>query len=52
MFGKKKRPSVKIPSSVLKREAQKMAKKMIVSEEKRERQRTMREKARDRKSVV
>ncbi|MCF7831019.1 DNA translocase FtsK [Candidatus Gracilibacteria bacterium] len=46
MFGKKKRPSVKIPSSVLKKEAQKMARKMIVSEEKKERQKIMREKAR------
>jgi len=50
MFGKKKRPSVKIPSSVLKKEAQKMAKKMIVSEEKKERQRSMREKARSKAS--
>lgn len=48
MFGKKKKsPSVKIPSGVLKKEAQRMAKQMIKAEEKRERMRIKREKAKE-----
>lgn len=42
---KKKAPSVKIPSSVLKREAEKAAKRMIAAERKKERTRELRVKA-------
>ncbi len=42
---KKKAPSVKIPSSVLKREAEKAAKKMIEAERKKEKQKEIRAKA-------
>ena len=45
MFGKKKSPSVKIPSGVLKREATKAAKKMLAAEKKKERTKLIREKA-------
>lgn len=48
MFGKKKSPSVKIPNSVLKREASKMAKKMLTAEKKKERKKLIREKAKTR----
>ncbi|MCF7905814.1 DNA translocase FtsK [Candidatus Gracilibacteria bacterium] len=48
MFGsKKKRPSVKIPASVLKREAEKMARKMKLAEERKEREREMRARAKE-----
>ena len=46
MTGKK--PSVRIPSSVLKKEAQKMAKKMMLAEKKKERAKEIREKAKTR----
>ncbi len=45
MFGKKKAPSIKIPASVLKREATKQAKKMMAAEKKKERTKLIREKA-------
>lgn len=49
MFGKKKRatPKVRIPSSVLKKEAQKIAKKMIEQETRREKQKVLKEKAKE-----
>jgi len=45
---RKSAPSVKIPASVLRREAQKAAKKMITAEKKKEKLRTIREKAKAR----
>lgn len=45
---RKKAPSVKIPASVLRREAQKAAKKMIMAEKKKEKLRAAREKAKER----
>lgn len=45
MFNKKKSPSIKIPNAVLKREASKVAKKMIAAEKKKERTKVLREKA-------
>ena len=45
MFGSKNRPSVKIPSSVLKKEAEKIARKMRLTEEKKDRDREVRERA-------
>ena len=49
MFGRpRKRPSVKIPASVLRKEAQKQAKKMIQAERKKEATALAREKAKDR----
>ena len=49
MFSKKRKaPSVKIPSSVLKREAEKAAKKMIAAERKRERTKELKAKAKER----
>ncbi len=45
MFSRKKTPSVKIPNSVLKREATKVAKKMVAAEKKKERTKVLREKA-------
>ncbi len=46
MFGRKKSPSVKIPSGILKKEAEKMARKLRMQDEKRERERAIRERAR------
>jgi hypothetical protein len=48
MRSRKSAPSVKIPASVLRREAQKAAKKMITAEKKKEKLRTTREKAKAR----
>ncbi len=46
MFGKKKKsPSVRIPASVLRKEAQKAAKKMLAAEKKKEKSKLLREKA-------
>ena len=45
MFGRKKKPSVSIPSSILKKEAEKMAKKMLKKEEEKERKKILKEKA-------
>lgn len=46
MFGKKKKsPSVRIPASVLRKEAQKAAKKMLAAERKKEQTKVLREKA-------
>lgn len=49
MFGKKKKqtPKVRIPSSILKKEAQKIAQKMIDQEQRREKQKLLREKAKE-----
>jgi S-DNA-T family DNA segregation ATPase FtsK/SpoIIIE len=49
MFGNKKTPTpkVKIPSSVLKKEAQKIAKKMIEQETRKEKQKVLKEKAKE-----
>ncbi len=48
MFGKKKSPTVRIPNSILKREASKMAKKMLTAEKRNERNKLVREKAKGR----
>jgi len=48
MFGRKKSPSVKIPAKILKREAEKAAKKMLTAEKKKEKLREAREKAKNR----
>ena len=49
MFGKRKKaPSVRIPASVLRKEAQKAAKKMLAAERKKERTKILREKAKAR----
>ncbi len=46
MFGKKKKsPTVRIPASVLRKEAQKAAKKMLEAEKRKEKQKLLREKA-------
>lgn len=45
MFGRKKKPSVRIPSTILKKEAEKMARKMMQSEKEKEKKRELREKA-------
>ncbi len=45
MFGTKKKPSVRIPSSILKKEAEKVAKKMMDREKKKEKTKLLREKA-------
>ncbi|PID70706.1 hypothetical protein CSB37_01315 [bacterium DOLZORAL124_38_8] len=48
MFAKKKKsPSVKIPSSVLKKEAEKMAKKMLKQQEEKEKRKLKREKVKE-----
>ncbi len=47
MFGRKKAPAVKIPSSVLKKEAEKIAKQMLKREEDKEKKRIQREKAKE-----
>lgn len=48
MFGKKKKsPSVRIPASVLRKEAQKAAKKMLAAEKKKERTKLLRVKAKE-----
>lgn len=49
MFGKRKKaPSVRIPASVLRKEAQKAAKKMLAAEKKKERTKLLRTKAKER----
>lgn len=48
MVRRKKAPSVKIPASVLRREAQKAARKMIVAEKRKEKLRETRERAKER----
>jgi len=48
MVRRKKAPSVRIPASVLRKEAQKAAKKMLTAEKKKERTRELREKAKNR----
>ncbi len=45
MFSRKKTPSIKIPNAVLKREATKVAKRMMAAEKKKERTKVLREKA-------
>lgn len=45
--GKKKAPTVKIPSSVLKREAEKAAKKMLAAERKKERNKELKARAKE-----
>ena len=49
MFGKRKKaPSIRIPASVLRKEAQKAAKKMLAAEKKKERTKLLRVKAKER----
>jgi len=45
MFGKKKTPAIKIPNTLIKKEASKMVKKMIADEKKKERKKALKEKA-------
>ncbi|MCF7917387.1 DNA translocase FtsK [Candidatus Gracilibacteria bacterium] len=46
MFGRKKKPSVRIPSGVLKKEAERMARKILQNDKKKEKEREIKERAR------
>ena len=51
IFGRKKTPAIKIPSTILKREAEKMAKKILKKEKEKEKKQVLKEKAKEKATV-